>query len=226
MVTRVILAWIYRYFVNTGRSFSEEATLERELYLSDGYFTPRRWIGFCGQVNAVRKVAPSTLLEIGVGNGIVHQILLHMGVAATSFDINPHLNPDITGNLLAIGESVQAGSYDCVLCAEVLEHLPFALFDQCLENIAYATRKHAIVTLPRTGNLFHAVVNLPKIKPLDMLFQVPMPYVPKGHHWEIDSAGYSRLARIIEHMEKFFTVKEYYRFPHEPKIYAFILEKK
>jgi ubiquinone/menaquinone biosynthesis C-methylase UbiE len=134
-----------------GRSFQEEANLTMERYLNDSYFSPRQWISYCGQINAVRRVSPKTLLEIGVGNGIVYKILEHLGIKVTTYDININLNPTVVGNILDIDNYFEAGSFDCVLCAEVLEHLPFNLFEKCLGKIAYLTRKSSIITLPRAG---------------------------------------------------------------------------
>lgn len=210
----------------TGRSFEEESNLSYERYINESYFSPRQWISYCGQINAVKKTAPNTLLEIGVGNGIVYKTLEHIGIKVTTFDINKNLNPDFVGNITEIDDIFLENSFQCVLCAEVLEHLPFELFESSLKKISYIASKSAVITLPKSGKLLlYCSGQIPR-KKLDISISIPSSKIPKEHHWEIDSADYSKLGNILKIMSKFFVVREYYKVPEHPNHYAFILDKK
>src|SRR5690606_18417263 len=109
---------------NSGRTINEEANISPARYLDDAYFSPKQWVSYCGQINAVRRLSPRSVLEIGIGNGIVQKILEHLGMHVTTLDINAHLNPDIVGSITDVVQLTNGATYDCVLCAEVLEHLP------------------------------------------------------------------------------------------------------
>jgi hypothetical protein len=210
-----------------GRSFQKEAELAFDYYLSDNYFKPLQFVSYCGQINAVRKVSPETLLEIGIGNGIVCTLLEYLGIDVTTFDINPNLKPDVVGNIIDLKKYFNSEQFDAVLCCEVLEHLPLDMLDTCLENISYVSRS-AIITLPRSGRvLLFANGEIPK-KSFDISIRMPFTFSRTSdmHHWEIDSSKSSSMKNILSIMNKYFNVREFYRMPWNYYHYVFILDKK
>ena len=115
--------------MNNGRTLFEETNLDRSIYFSDGYFSSRQWMSYRSQIEGVRSYNPHTVLEIGVGSGFVTSILRKCGYSVTTIDINPGLEPDYVGSITDLDNVFQDKSFDVVLCAEVMEHLPFNLFE-------------------------------------------------------------------------------------------------
>src|SRR5690349_4581901 len=82
-----------------------------------------RFSSYWHQVNCVLNLKPSSVLEIGTGNGIVNFILKQGGFPVTTIDIDEKLRPDIFGSVLSM--PIKDESYDLALCCQVLEHLPY-----------------------------------------------------------------------------------------------------
>jgi cyclopropane fatty-acyl-phospholipid synthase-like methyltransferase len=70
-------------------------------------------------------------------------------------DINPKLDPDILSDLREFKPGLE-GSFDQIICADVLEHMPFDDLEKNLRNIhAYlAAAGKAIITIPHRGIQF------------------------------------------------------------------------
>lgn len=208
-----------------GRSAEEEAALSRSLYFTDGYFSPEQWMSFRAQVDAVRRLAPRSVLEVGLGNGIVSTILRHLGIQVATADINPHLHPDVLASLTELASSVGPASCDVALCAEVMEHMPFDLLDLCLENLAAVTRDCAVVTLPDVlrGLTLRGQVWRWRI---DLHWGPHSRRLPPEHHWHIGSHPATHLQAVLAHMECRFQVENHYRCPGNPMHRLFVLRKR
>jgi len=64
-------------------------------------------------------------------------------------DINPNLNPDIVGDLRKINPSL-INRFDLIICADVLEHMPFEDLKHNFENIFRCLAKggETLITIP------------------------------------------------------------------------------
>ena len=118
-----------------------------EYYSFEKYNTKQRMLTYWHQINEVLKRQPSSVLEIGVGTGLVSSYLRHLGIEVKTFDINAALKPDYIGSVLDI-DAIVDRQFDLVLCARVLHHLPFSQLPIALEKIAKVSRRDAVVTLP------------------------------------------------------------------------------
>ena len=54
----------------------------------------------------VNKICPEKVLEIGLGPGIVSEILNKMNVEVTTLDIDPKLNPNVCADVTALPFSI------------------------------------------------------------------------------------------------------------------------
>lgn len=174
-----------------GRTFDQEANLPQELYRSDWYFSKELLYTLVSQITVVHAQKPKSILEIGHGNGFVSSYLKAMGYNVTTFDINQNLNPDLVGNIIDIEQYFSQDSFDLILCAEVLEHLPFNLFREILAKLSHITNKSLVLTLPRRHRIlldFTCRIKSPfgNYKHFEVFWSLPGRLKLEEHHWEID----------------------------------------
>lgn len=211
--------------MQNGRTTDQEAGLERSRYFEEHYFSPEQWLSFCAQVDAVRRLSPRSVVEVGLGNGIVSLVLRHMGIQVTTVDINPALEPDLVASITDLAAAVPPDSCDVVLCAEVMEHLPYELFSQCLENLASVTKDRVLITLPDVlrrsltlrGGLWKARLNV--------YWGTHDHRVPPYHHWHIGSERRTRLPEVLAEMGRHFVVEKHSRILGNPIHRLFVLRK-
>ena len=88
-------------------------------YIKPTYLTKDRWANYWYQWKWLQGKNIETLLEVGVGNGIVAELFQRMGTRVTTIDIDEALKPDQVASVTAIPYPDNA--FDGALCAEVLE---------------------------------------------------------------------------------------------------------
>lgn len=213
-----------------GRSFDEEASLPQERYFASDYIERKQFDAFISQILAVTSLRPGKILEIGPGNGFVSGYFRAAGYQVTTFDINANLKPDVVGNIVEIDRFFAEKAFDLILCAEVLEHLPFEHFDTILAKFRSLTNNHVVITLPRRHRILLDLrihLKLPFVKAIDLniFYRIPDRQKWEGHHWEIDYHPTFSLSKITDVMKKHFIVKR--TFPDERVRHHqfFILEK-
>lgn len=184
-----------------------------------------RWMSYWYQINTVLELKPKNVLEIGVGNKTVSNYLKNQGLEITTLDIDEKLKPDIVGDILKI--PLGDDSFDVVLCAEVLEHIPFEDFEKGLIELRRVTRKYVVLSLPHFGPPIKLSFKAPLIKEVKVAFKIPLPIKHKldgGHYWEIGKKIYP-LAKIKKIIKQYFKItKEFIPFENQYH-HFFILEK-
>ena len=198
-------------------------------HYAKGYDALYRWISYWYQLREVRRVRPKRVLEIGVGRGMVNRELARDGVAVTTLDLDARLGPEVCGDVRRLPFPPKA--FDVVLCAQVLEHLPFDELPALLDELRRVSRRHAIITLPCSrGGLFLVPMLLGAATAPRLALRLPLPnrlcrLLFRQHKWEIGRLGFPlrkvrrairsagwRIAREVEPI-----LNTYHRF--------FILEK-
>jgi hypothetical protein len=217
--------------MSTGRSLIEEARLSRDIYFSEHYFSELELLSLVAQIRIVHGLAPKTMLEIGKGNGFVSDFLGKSGIDVTTFDINPNLAPDVTGSVLDLASHFPTRQFDVVLCAEVLEHLPFASFSAAIEQIAAVTAGWVVLTLPtarRTLLGLEYSLKIPKIDRivggLTVRWGVKA-QIGQEHHWELDLTRRCSIQEVKMQLRKYFHVESCRPIRHNPYHYCFILSR-
>src|SRR5262249_34963101 len=117
-----------------------------EHYWSRDYNSKERFCSFWHQVDETLSLEPETVLEVGPGSGIVTYCLRHAGIQMTTVDLDAELGPDVVGSVTQL--PLADGSFDAVLCCEVLEHLPWEEAEAALGELARVTRKGVVLSLP------------------------------------------------------------------------------
>ncbi len=195
-------------------------------YSQTKYITQDRWNNYWYQIRSVKFFGEEkSILEIGVGNKIVSDCLKKMGFQIKTLDINPSLFPDCVASVENIPLSDK--SFDAVLAAEVLEHLPFDKFEKCLSEIRRVAKNGAIISLPHSGYTFSFSFKIPLIKWKHIIFKIPHFWRIKTstneHYWEIGLRGYSRV-KIKKAMESSgFKIEKYFIAHDDPSHIFFIL---
>jgi ubiquinone/menaquinone biosynthesis C-methylase UbiE len=199
--------------------------VSKDLYAGADYLSPARMASFGYQVQEVLSRNPSSVLEIGIGCGVVAYLLRKAGVNITTLDFDPSLEPDMEASVTSIPLPDQ--SYDVVACFEVLEHLPWEEVGKALSEIHRVSSRYVLISLPHAGPRFR--VHIPFLcrwKNFKKPFWRPSLHVFDGqHYWEIDRKGYP-LSRIIEAMTHAgFTLEKTFR-PWEMLTHRFFILKK
>lgn len=191
------------------------------------YSNSERWSSYWHQINEVLSLRPGNVLVVGKGDGVVSDVLKKYIEKVKTMDINTELSPDIVGSIESA--PIEDNSFDAVLCAEVLEHLPFEEFGGSLTELRRISGKNVIITLPRWGRHFSIEVRLPLLKKIRLqrkfsLFPIRHKFDGE-HHWEIGKKGYP-LKKIKKEIAAagFKIINDYLCF-ESPYHHFFILEK-
>lgn len=195
-------------------------------YFSKEYNDSKRWMSYWYQIKEVLESTPERVLVIGKGNGLVSAYLKIRGLNVATLDNDKSLGPDIEASVLNM--PIDDNSFDVVLCAEVLEHLPYSEFNKALSEVKRVAKNRAIISLPHFGPAIRFLFKTPFLPELKFILKLPYPikHQFKGEHsWEIGKRGYS-LRRIKNDIKKSgFAIKNDYIIFENPLHHFFILKK-
>lgn len=195
-------------------------------YARTTYDTKARWASYWHQADEVMRTRPSSCLEIGGGNGTIRRYLEAQGLPVVSVDIDSALGPDRVGDIRHL--PCVDGEFDVVLCAEVLEHLPFPDVPQALREIARVTRRWAIVSVPHTGRGFELSFRIPPLRRVSFYGKLPgrRDFSFDGqHYWEVGAKNFSA-AKVRDTFSAPFTIVRDFIVVENLYHHFYVLEKK
>ena len=199
--------------------------VSKEKYSFSKYDHKNRWISYWHQIDEVLGLSPQNVLEVGVGSKVVANYLKDRGVKVVTLDIDANLKPDVTASIIKM--PLESDSFDVVLCAEALEHLPFEKFEEGLKELKRVSKKNIVLSLPHFGHSLKFGFKIPLIKErkFSMRLAFPIKHEFNGeHYWEIGKRGYS-LKKIRDIIRKYFKIrKEFIPFENQYH-HFFVLEK-
>lgn len=188
------------------------------------------FVSYYNQLNEIIATNPRTILEIGVGNGLVYNLLKHNGYNVVSADINKKVKPDYVADVLNLS-LFKSQRFDTVCAFEVLEHLPFTDFEKALSELSRVSKKYVILSLPIRKVGIEFCLWLPKVHSIYCYLDLPIPIKHKGvqsdndyHYWEVNKVGYSKKS-IEQTISKKFNILKSYR-PKFNKHHLFLVLKK
>jgi len=193
-------------------------------YDSLSYDSRERWMSYWHQAHEVLQVRPDDCLEIGVGNGTVSRYLRASGVPVTSADFDEALKPDVVADVRDLPFEDRA--FDVVLCAEVLEHLPFDDVPRALHEVARVTRRRAVFSIPIFTRAFWLSVRLPPFRALRWTWHLPARRrfsFDGQHYWEMGARNYPWRV-VLATFERSFVLQSQYVVPENPYHYFLIGE--
>jgi len=197
-------------------------------YFNKSYDTKERFISYWHQINEIMTLEPDSILEIGIGNGLVFNYLEQRGFKVITMDIDKRLKPNKIGSVVSI--PLPDESFEVVACFEVLEHLPYEDLSKALNEIYRVSSKYAVLSLPDFTRVYRLDIQIPKIGELKKLISLPRLRVPVHefdgqHYWEIGKAGYPLLMVMNEIRNAGFEIKKTWRIFEASYHRFFILRK-
>lgn len=201
--------------------------VDKNHYDFEKYSHEARWASYFFQLKEVLALKPKSIIEVGCGDKVFSSFIKNTtDIEYKSVDVAEDLEPDIIGSIDKL--PCADNSFD-VLCAfEVLEHIPFEKFEECLLEMKRVSSKYVCISFPHFGPSVEFLLKIPFIKRIRISFKIP--YHPEHifngeHYWEIGKKGYSA-DRIKNILEKDFSVKkEFVPFANQYH-HFYILEKK
>ncbi len=176
--------------MNQDVSYVAQVTKE---HYNPRYDHKARWLSYWYQIQEVLAFSPVAVAEIGIGNGLTTWYFRRNSIRVTTIDIDANLQPDIAASVASL--PCGNGAFDVVLCAEVLEHLPFEDAQKALKELHRICRKGVVVSVPdarRTVVRMHIYMPFVGTKELLIKWDTRRPHVFDGqHYWEIGKRGYS-----------------------------------
>lgn len=166
--------------------------VDKSHYEGRAYSSLERWISYWHQAQLVRSTKGQTVLEVGVGGGVVARELRSLGLSVTTVDIAEDLHPDVVGSITAL--PLEEASFDTVLAAEILEHIRFEDVGLALRELARVARHHVVISIPHPGYVWRLACKVPGIRTIE--FFTKTPFFWKGHlfngehYWELGKKGY------------------------------------
>jgi ubiquinone/menaquinone biosynthesis C-methylase UbiE len=173
------------------------------------YTSPARWMSHYYQIRSIMRRNPESVLEIGVGNGILRSYLTgKTKVSYTSVDIAADLKPDIVASVTKL--PLPDTSHDIACAFQVLEHLPFEEFSVAVNELCRVAKKAVIISLPHSSPSLSFLLKLPILPVLRWAYKLPIPVqhaFDGQHYWEIGKKGYP-LSRIRSELRKIADIDE------------------
>ena len=184
-------------------------TITPESYAFSRYVNFRRWASYWHQIQEINEAGATSCLIIGKGDGIVPTILRQQGVFVTVCDLRPVLSPDLACDVRQL--PFRTNAFQMVLCAQVLEHLPFACLEPTLAELSRVGNGRALVTLPDSSRYLELGLRLPRFGEKGIVLKWPRPArrIYSGHCWELSTSGFPAQDFYDAFTTHFRIVKEY-----------------
>jgi len=195
-------------------------------YFSTNYDDEKRWMSYFHQVKEVLAFRPESALVVGKGNGLVAQYLKLNDVKVITLDIDESVKSDVIASVIKM--PFKDSEFDIVLCAQVLEHLPYTDFDKALIEIRRVAKSGAVISLPHFGPAMRFSFKLPLFPEIKFMIKLPYPkkHIYKGeHYWEIGKRGYPLKKIKAEIKESGFSIEKDYIVFENPLHHFFVLKK-
>ena len=128
--------------------------IDSESHYGPSYLSHERWMSYVHQVTAIADLNPARVAEIGVGPGVVGDMVrtTYPGCDYVSVDIDPTLRPQVCASVVDL--PFADASFDATFCCQVLEHLPYDLFRPALAELRRITRCRVVISLPDVSPFF------------------------------------------------------------------------
>lgn len=198
--------------------------VDRTHYSFSRYVDKGRWASVWHQLDEVARFKPQRVLEIGPGPGLLKRTGAAFGMAVETLDLDPELEPDHLGSVLAL--PFANGSFDVICAFQMLEHLPYAQSLQAFAQMARVASKAVIISLPDLRPMWRYSLHLPRVGQKCWLLNRPF-WKPQSHrfdgehHWEINKLE-TPLEKVMADLSALMTLQRTYRMFDDPYYRFFV----
>jgi hypothetical protein len=182
---------------------SQAAQVQRDHYFQTGYLHPHRFASYGYQFNELVDRNCESVVEVGVGAGILKFLLHRAGIDVKTLDIDESLDPDVVGSVTDIPLSTNFA--DAVVAFQVLEHLRYDEFAPALREMTRVARSFVMLSVPDVSRWYRFDNWIPFIGRVRFQIRLPRLNPPVHefdgqHHWEIGKKDYpfSRIENTIQ----------------------------
>jgi Methyltransferase domain len=191
------------------------------------YLSKDRFISYHHQLRLLFSLGNkvTNVLEIGIYNSFLTDILKRNGYEVTTADLNPDITLDLATDFL-----LPKDKFDAIVLFQVLEHLPYEQSEKALKKLAEATKKYLVISLPYNSTylaLQFRVSDIPRSRYLSL--KIPKFWSTKPvsdqHYWEVGLKNYPQKRILNSITNAGLTVKQEFIDPMNPYHYFLVLEK-
>jgi SAM-dependent methyltransferase len=184
------------------------------------------------QVKFITECNPNKVLEVGIGNKTLNNILKQHNISVTSCDFDEILQPDIVGDVRNL--PFRDNEFDVVCAFQILEHLPWEDIPKAMQELSRVTSKFAVISIPYTPVSIDLVIKSSIFARLfgrwELRFFINLAFITRSwkydgvHHWEMGKRNYPR-RKIRAQIQEYFKIVQEKRTDLSYQ-YFFVLEKK
>lgn len=117
------------------------------------------WLSYYNQIELILATGVEDILEVGGGEWVVSDFFRRRDYHVMTVDVNIWFQPDIVASVDAL--PLRDGVADCILCCQVLEHLPYRLFMSCLQELYRVARQYLVLSLPIDARCHRLRIDVP-----------------------------------------------------------------
>ena len=212
-----------------------DVQVDKTHYQFESYVKLPRWDSYYHQIAEALACKGKDVLYIGLGDNIVVDTLKKFGKNVKTLDLDPALKPDYVGSVTDLVKVLgrDAQKFDVIICAEVLEHIPYEMFEPTIKQLAACAKEKLILSLPNHRKHFRISISKPlnirKAFSIKRPFDQPWDINKQGkgeHYWEIDAKGCASAKEVTATLKKYFHLEKTF-IPFENTYHMFfILAKK
>jgi ubiquinone/menaquinone biosynthesis C-methylase UbiE len=184
------------------------------------------------QVKFISGFMPGKVLEVGIGNKTLNNILKHHHVDVTTCDFDEVLQPDIKADVRQL--PFRDNEFDIVCAFEILEHLPWEDFPRALSELARVSSKNVVISVPYTPVSIDLVIKSSVFARLfrrwELKFFINLAFITRKwkfdgvHYWEMGKRNYPR-KKVRDQLKRHFRILQEKRTDLSYQ-YFFVMEKK
>ena len=232
--------------VTTGRKQDRRPFPDRTPVVPDSahgyeflkYVSKKRMLTFWYQLAEIMELDARSVLEIGIGPRVVTGVLRELGKEVKTADVDVSLRPDYIVPVQRLTSVIAPESFDLVLCARVLHHVPFDEVDAALEEMSKVSKRYVILTVPVDEMRIYFGVSATARPWRWLSFRLPLAVKrlllrlvrrsgsDYAQSWKLNCCAESTLQGFEERLSRFFTIEKSYAMPEVRNHRLFVLRKR
>lgn len=212
-------------------TFEPKVQVKTEHYKNNKQINNWLWSNYMYQINDTLKTNPKKILIIWKWSWVVDNYLKNTcNLEVYSMDIDESLYPDFIWWLPDLSDNIKNQKFDTIICAHVLEHIPFEYFDKSIENLSKICNYLIIQLPPSTLQLRLNFWIQPYILDWNFNINIPLLFWKKykfdwEHYWQ-PYRKWTSMKKVKKIINTFFEIEKSYQNPYNHYSYHFILKSK